>query len=161
MLLFRMICAGLVGVALLWAMSRSEAAALEPLQGEFIVVAPLAGALVGYFNLAARQGWGAVVALANGIWAGFLSLVMSASMVILVQAMQVLQLGPATVERVFGSLALSTAVVIDKLVTLPLMMLVIGATCGVGLLTELIHWMLVRLRGAATAEDESGPATPG
>ncbi len=74
MLVFRIVCAVAVSLAVIWVLSQPEAAALMRSQPQMGVLAPVAGIYVGAFNLAVRQGWGLVVALANGVWAGILSI---------------------------------------------------------------------------------------
>ena len=72
MLIFRLICAVMVAWALNWVLARPEAAFLVAEIPEMIIIGPIAGAVVGFFNLAKRQGWGLIVAVANGIWTGLL-----------------------------------------------------------------------------------------
>ncbi|MGF1551562.1 MAG: hypothetical protein ACFBWO_03550 [Paracoccaceae bacterium] len=155
MLTFRILCAVLMAWAVNWALSRPEAADLlaeVPVMG---TLGPVAAAGVGFVNLASRQGWGVVVAVANGVWAGLLSIVVSG----------VLYLGFATAEAVFdGSIgdvgvflrfaSAETAPLFELVVDVPLVVLTITATSVLGVLTELLHWAMVRIRRARPAEGD-------
>ncbi|MEO1472285.1 MAG: hypothetical protein AAFV86_24930, partial [Pseudomonadota bacterium] len=77
MLTFRVICAVLMAWAVNWVMSRPEAVPLISELPIMATIGPIAAAGVGFVNLASRQGWGVVVAVANGVWAGLLSIVVS------------------------------------------------------------------------------------
>jgi len=147
LMLFRIICAILVAWAMSWAMSRPEAETLLAELPLFATLAPIAGAIVGFLNLAKRQGWGLVVSIANGLWAGMLSLILAAAIMV---ALQVHEAAGTSVNFDFGRLlriaSETTAVIFDLLLSLPLVVVAMGATALVGVLTEIIHWALVRLR---------------
>ncbi|MEM6487550.1 MAG: hypothetical protein AAF677_04645 [Pseudomonadota bacterium] len=147
MLTFRFICAILMAWSVNWVMSRPEAA---PLLAELPVMAtigPLAAATVGYVNLASRQGWGVVVAVANGVWAGLLSIVVSG---VLYMAWSVGSSIASGVVQDFGMFMRLASGEIEPLfelvVNVPLIILTITATSVLGVFTELLHWALVRIR---------------
>jgi hypothetical protein len=147
LLLFRIICAILVAWAMSWALSRPEAAALREELPMFADLAPLAGAVVGFLNLSKRQGWGVIVSVANGLWAGLLSLLLA---MLIVVAAAVSEAAGTQVNFDFESLmrvmAEHTAAIMQQLAYLPLVVMAMGATAVVGVVTEIIHWALVRLR---------------
>ncbi len=147
MLVFRILCALFVAWAINWALSRPEAALLNEEIPDFAAIAPFAGALVGFVNLAKRQGWGGIVAVANGIWAGFLTLVLTGVIfVFFAAADSTARVGDTDTDFVFKIISESVAQVVDQLASLPLLVLCFGATAVVGLVTEVIHWALVKLR---------------
>lgn len=146
MLLFRVLCAVFVAWAMNWAFSRPEAALLREEIPEFAAIAPVAGALVGFVNLARRQGWGGVVAIANGMWAGFLTLVLTSVIYIFIDVFDTSRVGDVKLDFIFGLIAGGVADIVDQLASFPLMVVCIGSTAVVGIVTEIIHWALVKLR---------------
>jgi len=144
---FRIICAVAVAWAMSWAMTRPEAAALVEEIPDFATLAPIAGAIVGFFNLAKRQGWGMIVSVANGLWAGALSLILAAAIIVFVA---VREAAVVSVNLDFDFLmklmSEETAQVAEQLFFLPLIVIAMGATAVVGVITEIIHWAMVRLR---------------
>ncbi len=74
MLVFRVICAVMVAWAINLVLARPEAAVLVAEVPEMIYIGPAAGAVVGFFNLAKRQGWGLIVSVANGMWTGVMTI---------------------------------------------------------------------------------------
>lgn len=147
MLVFRIMCAILVAWATNWALARSEAASLLIEIPEMQTLGPLAGAVVGYFNLAVRQGWGFVVAFANGIWAGVLAIMLAG--IFYMSLMLFLNIRGNVISdfdgfvRNFGELV---EPLIQQLINPPLIIVSLGATALVGVLSEVIHWLLVRVR---------------
>lgn len=160
MLVFRILCAILVAWAVNWTLSREEAENLLRELPEMETLGPIAGAIVGYLNLAVRQGWGFVVAFANGVWAGVLAIVLSgvfymiASIVDAIQS-QVLKSFDDFLT-VFGQ---NVQPLIDELINPPLLVVSLGATALIGVVTEVIHWLLVRVRqrkGQSSNTPDSG-----
>lgn len=155
MLLFRFICAILMAWAINWVLSHPEADVLLqelPIMG---VISPLAAALVGFFNLASRQGWGLVVAVANGVWAGFLSVLVAGVVYTLVRGFEV-GTGPAnSYESFVRNMGAEVAPLFDLVVDFPLLTLTIITTAVLGVVTELLHWTLVRLRRNREAPSDS------
>jgi len=158
LLLFRIVCAVFVAWAMSWAMARPEAAALREELPLFLTLAPLAGAIVGFLNLARRQGWGMIVAVANGLWAGALSLILAGAIGV---GLAVREAAAGAVEFDFENLlrvaSAEIAVVVDLVATLPFVVITLSATAVVGLVTEVIHWALVRLRKRRPRDHSSQP----
>jgi len=147
MLLFRAICALLMAWAINYALSRPEASALLLEVPEFTTVGPIAGAAIGFVSLSTRQGWGLVVAIANGIWAGVLSLALASMLYVIVKLAPAFARGLVTdfegFLRVAGS-ALEPLMLFA--LDFSLILTIIGATAVVGVLSEILHWTLVKLR---------------
>lgn len=147
MLAFRIICAGAVAWAVMWVLAQPQAAPLLRALPDMAILAPIAGCYVGAFNLAVRQGWGLVVALANGVWAGILSafasgiLYMSVVMARGVAEGEIGGLG-GFFDRFGDTLELLLAALSDA----GLLMVSLGATAVAGVLTEIVHWLMVRVR---------------
>ncbi|MEM0923330.1 MAG: hypothetical protein AAGF44_00910 [Pseudomonadota bacterium] len=145
MLLFRFLCAILLAWGINVALSRPEASALITEAPELLVLAPIAAAAVGFVNLAKRQGWGVIVAIANGIWAGVLTLFLA-----LLLFMFLIEIGGnfrtigdyGDFARLFGSAAEPLIVLVFDV---PLLTVIVIAAAAVGILTEILHWCLVRL----------------
>jgi len=148
MLLFRIICAIFVAWAVNWTMGRPEADGLNELFPEFGLIAPFAGAFVGYFNLAPRQGWGGIVAVANGVWTGILCLGLTGFLFVGFKALATPQAGSFNTELVLRVISDEAADLMEGLASFPLIVLVLAATSVVGVVTELIHWALVQIRRA-------------
>ncbi len=146
MLLFRVLCAIFVAWAVNWAMGRPEAAAMQQDVPEFVAIAPFVGALVGFVNLAKRQGWGGIVAVANGIWVGVLTMLLTMLIVAGLAAFGTPGIGDFDFGFILGLFSESIVEVVDRLANLPLAIVTLGACSVVGLVTEIIHWALVRLR---------------
>lgn len=145
MLIFRFLCAVLMAWAINVALARPEAAALAEEAQEFLFLGPLSAGFVGFFNLAKRQGWGVIVAVANGVWAGILTLIVAVALYVMV--IEVLGNYRAIAEyddfaRLFSGAA---EPVLEVLLDVPLLSVVIVTTAVVGVLTEILHWCLVRL----------------
>ncbi|MEM1344361.1 MAG: hypothetical protein AAGI34_07240 [Pseudomonadota bacterium] len=155
MLMFRILCAVFVAWAMNWAFTRPEAAFLLEEMPEFAMLAPLAGAVVGFQNLARRQGWGMVVAVANGLWSGFMSLILASCFYIAIKVFDTSRTGRFDTAFVLDLIGETTADVVDYLASVPLVVIVLGATAVVGVLTELIHWALVRLRKQRGIEERN------
>ncbi|MEO0819636.1 MAG: hypothetical protein AAF074_04325 [Pseudomonadota bacterium] len=156
MLIFRIICAVLMAWAINWVMSRPEADSLLvalPIMG---TIGPLAGAVVGFVNLASRQGWGVVVAVANGVWAGLLSIVLSG--VFYVVYVSLLALFDGIIQEFADFMRVISSEIqplFDLVVNIPLVILTITATSVLGVFSELLHWTLVRIR-----RNRQDPDTP-
>ena len=153
MLLFRFLCAILMAWAINVALARTEAEPLVSQAPELLFIGPLAGAAVGFINLAKRQGWGVIVAIANGVWAGILTL--ASSLVLYLGIVEVAS--NYTIIEDYGDFAriFSDAAepLVEILLDLPLITVIIIATAVVGVLTEILHWCLVRLlRGKMSSE---------
>ncbi|MEO1468980.1 MAG: hypothetical protein AAFV86_07990, partial [Pseudomonadota bacterium] len=108
---------------------------------------PIAAAGVGFVNLASRQGWGVVVAVANGVWAGLLSIVVSGVLYMIWAVGGGVVSGVVDDFSMFMRLTSSEiAPLFELVVNVPLIILTITATSVLGVLSELLHWALVRIR---------------
>ena len=147
MLLYRVLCAFLLAWAVGWSLGQEQAAALLETVPEMAVLGPVAGAFVGFISLSKRQGWGAVVGFANGIWAGALSILIAGTLYMLMALTQGAREGLVTsFDRfmiVFGD---ALEPLIEQAASLPLLIVSLGATAIVGVATEFLHWLLVRFR---------------
>jgi hypothetical protein len=147
MLAFRIICAGAVAWAVLWVLSQPDAAELLRNVPDMAMLAPIAGGYVGAFNLAVRQGWGMVVALANGVWAGILSIVASGVLYTSVAVARAIATGEiGGIGRFFDIFGDTVELLLAELSNAGLLTLSLAATASAGLLTEIIHWLMVRVR---------------
>ena len=147
MLTFRFVCAILMAWAINWALSRTEAEQLLENIPDVIYLGPIAGATIGYFNLAARQGWGFIVAFANGIWAGFLSILLTGVFIVFLSLIESMRSNTIRDFEMFMT-AFGEIVqpLLDEVTNVPLLVVSLGATAIVGVVTEVVHWLLVRLR---------------
>ena len=114
---------------------------------EMKTLGPLAAAAVGYFNLAVRQGWGFIVAFANGIWAGVLSIGFAGVLAMFVAYVQAVRINALRSFENFMLLFGETIQpMLDALPNVPLLIVSLGASAIVGVVTEIIHWLLVRVK---------------
>ena len=147
MLLFRIICGILMAWAVNFVLSRPEAQALLSEVPEFATIGPIAAAIVGIVNLATRQGWGVVVAVANGVWAGVLSILMSGVLYIgFIAGVGVMQGSIRNFQLFLRVTGDETAKLFDLVADVPLLVLTITATAILGVFSEVLHWTLVRIR---------------
>ena len=147
MIVFRILCAILLAWAVNWSLSRPEALRLLQEVPEMATYSLLAAATVGYFNLAIRQGWGVIVAFANGVWAGVLSIFLAGTIHMAIEIVRSMRTGVVKnfndFLTVFGE---AVEPLLDHLGNLQLLIVSLGATAVVGVVTEILHWLLVRLR---------------
>lgn len=156
MLVYRLICALLMAWAANWALGRPEAKELIETIPEMERFGPIAAATVGYFSLAVRQGWGFVVAVANGIWAGILSIVLSGFFFLLVTTIQGMRENTLQDGDDFTRmLSEETGPMIEMVANVPLLVVSLGAFAMVGAITEFFHWVLVRMRGRQTENNSA------
>lgn len=153
MLVFRILCAILVAWAINWTLSRPEAAAMLRELPQMTLIGPMAGAFVGYFNLSVRQGWGMVVAVANGIWAGILSVVLAGCLHVMIAMGQSLRQNHIRdFEQFMRVLGAEMTPMFDLVLDFPLLTVTVSATAVAGILSEGLHWTLVRLRRRTRSE---------
>ena len=147
MLVYRLICAFLLAWAINWRLSLSEAETLISVLPEMETLAPIAAAIVGYFNLAVRQGWGMIVAFANGIWAGVLAIVGAGALYMLLRIIIGIRENEIReFDHFLNVFSSAFEPLVDQLANLPLLITSLGTTAVVGVVTEIIHWLLVRVR---------------
>ena len=157
MIVFRITCAILMAWAINWSLARAEAAELLKVLPEMAVLGPIAGGIVGYLNLAVRQGWGFIVAFANGVWAGVLSILLSGVLYLIVALVQAIRTNVVRTFdnflNVFGSLVQP---LLELVANIPLLTVSLGAAALVGVISEVIHWVLVRMKSRKGGQRTSG-----
>lgn len=157
MVMFRLICAGVVAWAVNWVMSQPVAANLLELVPDMRYIAPAAGALVGFFALAKRQGWGIIVAAANGLWTMVLTVGIAWLIFLMITLADHVAHGLIkNFENFLRILGYETAPLAEGWVDVRLIGMMLGATVVAAVATEILHWVLVhirRMRGE-TEEDE-------
>ena len=155
MLLFRVICAVVVAWAVNWVMSQPVAATLLELVPEMRVIAPLAGAFIGFVALAKRQGWGLVVAAANGVWTMLMTVAVAWFIYLVVTLFDHLVHGLISdSENFLRILGAENEPVAEAWVDARLLGILLAATMVASLITEALHWILVRLRRERGEDDE-------
>lgn len=154
MLLFRFICGILMAWAINVALAQPEAALLIKEAPDFEVMASIAGAFVGFANLAVRQGWGLIVAVANGIWSGVLTIFIS----IFLYLVAVPVLTSWRIIDHFNDFMRIVSQALEPLLLLvidaQLLIVVLIACAVVGVVTEVIHWALVHLMRRKLREED-------
>ena len=156
MLVFRLVCAVLMAWAVNFSLSRAEAVTLLQVLPEMKTLAWIAAAIVGYFNLAVRQGWGIIVAFANGIWAGVLSIAVSGALYMCVRIVNGIRAQEIDdFDAFLNAFSAAFDPMIQQLVNLPLLITSLGATAVVGVITEVVHWLLVRVRQGKGGQSRS------
>jgi hypothetical protein len=157
MLVYRLMCAVMVAWAMNWVLARPEAIELVEATKDpsIVIVGPIAGAIVGFLNLAKRQGWGLVVSVANGLWTGILSL---AAAFVLYLA---LKMGSHVIHNIISNfeaflrvLGQEAGPVIQAAANPRLLGILCAASALTGLISEVLHWSLVRLRRARQGDGE-------
>ncbi|MEM9045909.1 MAG: hypothetical protein AAGC81_14560, partial [Pseudomonadota bacterium] len=140
----RFICAILMAWTMNIALARPEAIALLQESPDFAVMASIGGAIIGFINLAKRQGWGMIVAIANGVWAGVLTIVVS--ILVYLAAVPIARNWVAIDDFADFTRLTSQALdpLIDQFTNAPLVVMILIHTAIVGVVTEAIHWSLVR-----------------
>lgn len=147
MVLYRILCAVLLALAVTWSLARPEASELLKEVPEMAALGPVAGALVGFFSLSVRQGWGAVVGFANGIWAGVLAIALSGTLYMVIELTQAVREGLIDgFERFLTVFSDTVEPLIEQLAHVPLLIVSFGAAAIVGVATEFLHWLLVKFR---------------
>ncbi len=147
MLVFRVICAIMVAWAINLVLARPEAAVLISEVPQMIYIGPIAGAVVGFFNLANRQGWGLIVSVANGMWTGVMAIVLAGFMFLAIR------MGDIVIHNMIGDfedfmrvLGSEAEPLIKISTNLRLIGLTVAAIAVTGVISEILHWTLVRLR---------------
>ena len=154
MLVFRAICAVMVAWAIKLVLAMPEAAVLVTEIPQMIYLGPIAGAVVGFFNLAKRQGWGLIVSVVNGMWTGVMTIALAGFMYLSIRMFNVVWHNLINdfeaFMRVLGSEA---SPLIEISTDYRLIAITLGATAITGIVSEILHWTLVRLRRMRGDED--------
>ncbi len=147
MLVFRVICAVMVAWAINLVLARPEAAVLVAEVPQMIYIGPIAGAVVGFFNLAKRQGCSLIVSVANGMWTGVMTIGLAGFMYLTMRMLNVVVHNMVkdfeAFLRVLGSEA---APLVEISTDLRLIAITVGAVTVTGIISEILHWIMVRLR---------------
>ncbi|MHA1529976.1 MAG: hypothetical protein ACTSVG_13230 [Alphaproteobacteria bacterium] len=147
MLVFRIMCAVMVAWAINLVLARPEAAVLISEIPQMFYIGPIVGAVVGFFNLAKRQGWGLIVSVVNGMWTGVMVIALSGFTYLAIRMFGVVAHNLIKDFEAFLRVLGSEAVPLVEVSTnLRLIGLTIGATAVTGIISEILHWTLVRLR---------------
>lgn len=154
MLVYRLMCAAMLAWAINWVLAQPEASGLLEKAPEFAVIGPLAGALVGFLNLARRQGWGAVVSVANGLWSAVLSFIAAFAMYLAyVMAGHVMHNIIANFEAFLRVLGQESGPVVELAADLRLFGWLCAAGAVAGVVSEVLHWVTMRLRKARGSDE--------
>jgi hypothetical protein len=155
MLIFRVVCAIMVAWAMNWVLARPEAAALVAEIPQMTVIGPIAGAVVGFFILANRRGWGLIVSAANGMWTGLLTIGLAGFIYLTMRMFNIvwhnLVKDFEAFMRVLGSESEPLIVVSTDF---RLIGLTVAVTALTGIISEVLHWCLVRIRRMRGEEEE-------
>ena len=147
MLVFRMICAVMVAWAINLVLARPEAAVLVAEVPQMIYIGPIAGAVVGFFNLAKRQGWGLIVSVANGMWTGVMTIGLAGFIYLTMRMLNVVMSNMVKDFEAFLRVLGSEATPLVEISTdIQLIAITVGAVTVTGIISEILHWTLVRLR---------------
>jgi hypothetical protein len=146
MLIFRIICAVMVAWAINLVLARPEAVVLVTEVPQMVYIGPIAGAVVGFFNLAKRQGWGLIVSVVNGMWTGVMVIALSGFMLLTMRMSKMIVYQIRDFDAFMRVLAGEAEPLIEVSTNLRLIAITIGAVAVTGIVSEILHWTLVRLR---------------
>jgi hypothetical protein len=146
MLVFRVICAIMVAWAIKLVLARPEAAVLIAEVPPMVYIGPIAGAVVGFFNLANRQGWGLIVSVVNGMWTGVMTICLAGFIFLTIRMVGYVMYQVQDFDTFLRILGSEAAPLIEVSSEYRLIGITIAATAVTGLLSEILHWTLVRLR---------------
>ena len=146
MLIFRILCAVMVAWAINLVLARPEAVVLVTEVPQMVYIGPIAGAVVGFFNLAKRQGWGLIVSVANGMWTGVMVIALSGFMLLTMRMSKMIVYQIRDFDAFMRVLAGEAEPLIEVSTNLRLIAITIGAVAVTGIVSEILHWTLVRLR---------------
>ncbi|HUF56644.1 MAG TPA: hypothetical protein VMM55_08815 [Thermohalobaculum sp.] len=147
MIVFRLVCALLLAWAVSWAFGQEEAAVLLAEFPEMELIGILVAIWVGAFSLATRQGWGMIVAVANGAWAGVLTVALSGGVFLIVLMLRNVGV-VGSFRRWLEVFESDSEPLFEQMTNLALFLKTLAAAVVVGIVTEAIHWALVRIRRA-------------
>lgn len=155
MLTFRVLCALVVAWAVNWVLGHPVSANLLEEVPQMGWIVPASGALVGLVALAKRQGWGIIVAIANGVWTMLLTLGIAWLVYFVVKVGDHILHGLiSNFEHFLRVLGYEAEPLAEAWLDPRLLGLMLAATVVASLLTEALHWVLVRIRRMRGDEDE-------
>ena len=146
MLVFRIICAVMVAWAINLVLARPEAAVLVAEVPQMVYIGPAAGAVVGFFNLAKRQGWGLIVSVANGMWTGVMTIALAGFLYLAMRMSRLIIYSVKDFDAFLRVLGSEAKPLIDISTDFRLIGITIGAVTVTGIISEILHWVMVRLR---------------
>jgi hypothetical protein len=146
MLVFRVICAVMVAWAINLVLARPEAAVLVAEVPQMVYIGPIAGAVVGFFNLAKRQGWGLIVSVVNGMWTGVMTIGLAGFIFLTVRMVGYVMYQIQDFDAFLRILGSEAEPLIEISSDYRLIGITVAATAVTGILSEVLHWTLVRLR---------------
>lgn len=158
MFLFRVLCALLLAWAFNLALGRPEAViVLQELaqnaetygmpKPDLLIYGPIAGGIVGFLNLAVRQGWGMIVGLANGIWAGALSIAVAALLMFIASVIDRISSSQLKDFQAFVKLSGQLReVIVEPMMNIQFIVVTLGIMAVVGVITEIAQWLVARVR---------------
>ncbi|MCH8952434.1 MAG: hypothetical protein IID49_09960 [Proteobacteria bacterium] len=158
MLLFRLICAVMVAWAINLVLARPEAVVLVTEVPQMIYIGPIAGFVVGFFNLAKRQGWGLIVSVANGIWTGVMTIVLAGVMFLAMRMFKMIVYQIRDFDAFMRILASEAEPLIEVSTNLRLIAITLGAVAVTGMISEILHWTMVRLRRYRGEDEQKAQA---
>lgn len=163
MILFRVLCALLLAWAFNLALGRPEAIQVlealdkvDPEIPDLRVYGPISAGVVGFLNLSMRQGWGMVVGLVNGIWAGVLSLVVAGLMIFvggLIMRMSENQM--QDFDAFLKHMVLIRGPLLNAMLDVKFIVVTLGITAVVGVITEVAQWLVARVRGQKSQSSDT------
>lgn len=146
MLVFRVICAVMVAWAINLVLARPEAAVLVTEVPDMVYIGPIAGAVVGFFNLAKRQGWGLIVSVANGMWTGVMAIALAGFIFLAIRMGGYVMYQVRDFETFLRILGSEAEPLVEISTDFRLIGITVAATAVTGIASELLHWTMVRLR---------------
>lgn len=156
MLGFRLICAVAAAWAVNWTLNQPVAANLIHLVPQMTFVAPAAAAVIGFVALAKRQGWGLIVAAANGLWTLILTVALTWLVYLSMRMGNHFAHGLIANFKDFMRILGSEIKPLAKgWIDLRLIGMLLGATVAASVVTEILHWILVRLRRLRGHDEEA------
>ncbi len=153
MLVFRAICAVMVAWAIKIVLAMPAAAVLITEVPQMVYIGPIAGAVVGFFNLAKRQGWGLIVSVVNGIWTGVMTIALAGFIFLTFRMSKIVIYQIKDFEGFMRVLGNEAEPLIEISTDYRLIAITVGATAITGIVSEVLHWVLVRLRRMRGDED--------
>ena len=146
MLVFRIICAVMVAWAINLVLARPEAAVLVAEVPQMVYIGPAAGAVVGFFNLAKRQGWGLIVSVANGMWTGVMTIALAGFLYLAMRMSRLIIYSVKDFDAFLRVLGSEAKPLIDISTDFRLIGITVAAVTVTGIISEILHWVMVRLR---------------
>lgn len=115
-------------------------------------IALVTAGMVGFGNLATRQGWGLIVAVVNGLWAGLATIVLaSVAFVAVHMVAELYAIGGVTFPVFLETFDATIADLLGQAYEVRNLLVHLVICVAVGVVTEIVHWLLVHVRHARAA----------